>query len=147
MSIAVEPARQPDVERLLRAGETFARTLYSAEECFLLDVAELDRPDVTVFVARLDGVAVGMAAVVAGAVPELKRLFVDDSARGRGLAAGLLEAAESHAREAGARIIRLETGTRSEAALALYEKHGYRHIPRFGQYVDSETSVCMEKSL
>ena len=148
MSISREPARQPDVERMLLAGEQFARSLYSEEECFLLDVSELDRPDVAVFVSRLDGVAVGMVAVVgSGDSPELKRLFVDDSARGRGLAAELLASAEAHARETGAQVIRLETGTLSTAAVALYEKHGYTHIPRFGEYVDSESSVCMEKSL
>ena len=148
MSISREPARQPEVESMLLAGEQFARALYSEEECFLLDVSELDRPEVAVFVARLDGIAVGMVAVVgSGDSPELKRLFVDDSARGRGIAAALLAAAEGHARTAGARVIRLETGTRSTAAVALYEKHGYGHIPRFGEYIDSESSVCMEKVL
>ncbi|WP_268236635.1 hypothetical protein [Salinibacterium xinjiangense] len=36
---------------------------------------------------------------------------------------------------------------RSTAAVALYEKRGYRHIPRFGDYVDSASSVCMELAL
>jgi putative acetyltransferase len=148
MQIEIEAARQPDVEAMLRAGEEFARSLYSEEECFMLDVAELERPGVTVWVARRDGVALGMASLVVGdEFPELKRLFVYDDARGGGVAGSLLDAVENHARDASARVIRLETGDRSTAAVALYEKRGYRHIPSFGDYVDSESSVCMELAL
>jgi putative acetyltransferase len=148
-SVAIETARQPDVEALLRAGEAHARELYSEDECFLLDISELDRDPVTVFVARLDGDAVGMAALVEAGdgSAELKRLFVDDRARGTGVAGRLLDALEEHARDAGVRVIQLETGTLSLPAIALYEKRGYGHIPAFGQYIGSATSVCMEKPL
>jgi putative acetyltransferase len=149
VAIAVEPAGQDGVERLLRLGEDFALSLYPAEECFMLPLSELEKPGVTVFVARVDGEAVGMAALVAGSdgSTELKRLFVEDRARGRGLAGDLLERVEVHARAAGVGVIRLETGTRSDAAIALYEKRGYTHIPPFGEYIGSASSVCMEKSL
>ena len=149
MTIAIEPARQPDVQRLLDAGGVFARSLYVEDECFLLDVSELEGPEVTVWVARLSEEAVGMVALVEGGdgSAEIKRLFVDDSARGSGIASGLLTAAEETARETGVTVIRLETGPRSDAALALYSKHGYRQIPLFGQYIGSGSSVCMEKLL
>ncbi|MEP6482185.1 MAG: GNAT family N-acetyltransferase [Rhodoglobus sp.] len=149
MQVALEPAAQPDVERLLRLGEEFALSLYPADECFLLPVSELEKPGVSVFVARLEGEAVGMAALVGrgDGSAELKRLFVDGRARGQGLAGGLLDAVEQAARDAGVGVIQLETGPRSTAAIALYEKRGYRHIPLFGQYVGSGSSVCMEKSL
>ncbi|MGV8895148.1 MAG: GNAT family N-acetyltransferase [Rhodoglobus sp.] len=148
MQIAIEPARQPDVEEMLRAGEQFALSVYPAEECFMLDIGELDRPGVTVWVARRDGVALGMATLVMGrSFPELKRLFVYEHARGAGVAGDLLDVLEKHARDASAGVIRLETGDRSDAAVALYEKRGYRHIPRFGEYTDSASSVCMELTL
>lgn len=148
-TIAIEPARQPDVERLLALGEDFARSLYPADECFLLDISELDAPGVSVFVARVDAEALGMVALVVkgDGSAELKRVFVDDRARGLGLAGQLLEAAEQAARDAGVRVIQLETGPQSTAALALYAKHGYREIPAFGQYIGSASSVCMEKAL
>lgn len=149
ISLAIEPVRQPDVETLLHEGDEFALALYPAEEAFMLDLAELDLPEVTVFVARVDGAALGMAALVrkVDGSAELKRMFVRASARGEGLAGLLLDAVEENARDAGLGVIRLETGTRSTAAIALYEKRGYRHIPKFGKYLDSESSVCMEKSL
>ena len=149
VSVAIEPARQPDVEALLARGDEFAFDLYPADSCYLLDVSELERPEVSMFVARVDDVAVGTAALVtrAGGSAELKRLFVDDSARGKGLAAALLSAIEAHALDASVRVIQLETGPQSLAAIALYEKHGYAHIPNFGQYVGDPHSYCMEKVL
>jgi putative acetyltransferase len=74
-------------------------------------------------------------------------MFVLDSARGRGLAGLLLAALEEHALANAIGVIQLETGEPQAAAIALYEKQGYRRIPRFGQYVDDPTSVCMEKIL
>ena len=148
MDIAIEPARQPDVERLLHLSDEFALGLYPADECFLLDVSELEAPGVEVFVAREEGDAVGIAALVPhDGTAEMKRVFVEDRARGRGIAAALLEAVEYAARAAGHPELLLETGPLSVGAIALYEKHGYEHIPLFGQYIGSESSVCMRKRL
>ena len=148
LTIAIESPRAPGAAELLRAGEAFSEALYPPEDNFFLPVEELEKPEVTVFIGRIDGVAAGMAALVLeGESAELKRLFVADLARGAGLAGGLLDALEEHARSAGARVIRLETGNRSVAAIALYEKRGYLPIPRFGPYVDAESSICMELTL
>lgn len=148
VSVAIEPARQPDVERLLDGSEAFALSLYPADSCYLLDISELEEPGVDVFVARVDGVALGMAALVPYPdYAELKRLFVDDEARGRGLAGALLRAVEDRARAQGCTLARLETGPKSVAAIALYEKHGYLRIPNFGQYEGDPHSYCMEKAL
>lgn len=146
--IAIESPRNPGIAELLRAGEEFAESLYPAEENFILPLEALEKPGVSVFVARVDGVALGMAAlVVADSGTELKRMFVDPAARGQGLAGQLLDALEEHARDAGVAVIRLETGNRSDAAIALYEKRGYVRIPRFGEYVDSASSICMQLTL
>lgn len=146
--IAIESPRNPGIAELLRAGEEHAESLYPAEDNFILPLDALEKPGVTVFVARVDGVALGMAAlVVADSGAELKRMFVDDAARGQGLAGQLLDALEAHARDAGVTVIRLETGNRSDAAIALYEKRGYVRIPRFGEYVDSASSICMQLTL
>ena len=148
MSIAIESPRSPGVPELLRAGEAFAESLYPAEENFILPLEALEEPGVAVFVARVDGEALGMAALVQhGSDYELKRMFMSEAARGQGLAGLLLDALEGHARDAGAVVIRLETGNRSDAAIALYEKRGYVRIPRFGEYADSASSVCMELAL
>lgn len=154
LSITVESPREPGVERLLTGSTRYAQSLgYPPEANFLLDVSQLEQPGVLVYVARDEtGRALGIAAIVDGAGPdagrgELKRMFVDDEARGLGVAGLLLERIETDAAARGIREIVLETGTLHLPAQALYAKHGYRRIPQFGQYVGEPYSVCMAKSL
>lgn len=148
--IASEAPRTPDVQELLRLGDEFTLALYPAESCYLLDVSELEGPGVTVFVGRDDdGRALGMAALVAkdDGSAELKRMFVHEDTRGRGLASALLRTVESAASSSGIATLRLETGPLQAAALALYERSGYRRIPNFGPYVGDPHSVCYAKDL
>lgn len=156
VTVALEPPRQPEVERLLDGSTAYAQSLYPPESNFLLDVATLEAPGVAFFVARQGGTAVGIAALVVEAGEpdatgpargELKRMFVDPSARGAGVARALLDAIETAARARGLDELVLETGPLHHAALALYRRHGFRDIPQFGQYVGEEFSVCMAKEL
>jgi putative acetyltransferase len=149
-SIAIEPPRAPGVDDLLRQGDEYAFSLYPPESCYLLDVATLERPEVTVFVGRdAAGFALGMAAIVdrGDGTAELKRLFVDDRARGLGLAVAILGSLESDAVHRGINRLELETGPLQHAAIALYGKLGYERIPNFGQYVGDQYSVCFAKEL
>ena len=149
LTVSPESPRRDDVLPLLRQADEYALALYPAESYHSLDVAALERPGVAFLVARDDGRALGTAAVVDGGdgSAELKRVFVTDAARGLGVGRALLAAAEATAREAGASLMRLETGLPQTAAIALYERAGYRHVPRFGPYAADPTSVCMERDL
>ncbi len=149
VTIAIESPRQPELIELFRQGDEFALALYPEDSCFMLDVSELEHDDVSLFVARAESTALGIAALVdrRDGTAELKRMFVTSESRGLGIARALLGTLEEHARAAGIHTIQLETGTRHDAAQALYEKLGYRHIPQFGQYIGEEFSVCMEKDL
>lgn len=149
-TIAAEAPDQPDIRELLRLSDEYALSLYPADSCYMLDVAELEQPGVTLFVARSNGgTAIGIAAIVlrGDGSAELKRMFVSDEARGQGVAGALLAAVEEHAAAASVDRLQLETGPKQLAAIALYEKHGYGHIPNFGPYEGDEFSVCMEKVL
>ncbi|MEV6904677.1 GNAT family N-acetyltransferase [Amycolatopsis sp. NPDC051372] len=92
------------------------------------------------------GVALGCCAVQ----PEvegwclLNRMYVAPPARGSGLAAALLAAAEDVARRAGATGIRLETGLRQPAAMRLYERKGYRRVAAFPPHENDPESVCYQ---
>ncbi len=149
VAVGIEPPRQPGVLDLMRQGDEFTLSLYPPESCHLLGVEELELPGVTVFVARDDASIVGMAALVdrGDGSAELKRMFVPEVARGRGIAYELLTAVERHARQADIRLIQLETGPLQHAAIRLYERAGFRLIPNFGKYVGDPNSVCYEKSL
>jgi putative acetyltransferase len=152
-SISVETPRAPGIERLLDAGIDDARSLYPMDPVGLLDASQLEAPGTLVYVARdRDGEALGVAAIVDGDEldadrGELRRMYVDPRARGRGIASALIERIETDAAARGVREIVLEAGRLHHPALALYAKHGYRRVERFGRYVNEPTSVCMAKSL
>ncbi|MCD2441308.1 GNAT family N-acetyltransferase [Agromyces sp. SYSU K20354] len=162
VTISIEPPRQPEVERLLDGSTAYAQSLYPPESNFLLDIATLERPEVAFYVARDGERAVGIAALVTETAAtdsderaddptpargELKRMFVDPAARGRGVAASLLTRIEADAAARGIGEIVLETGDLHDAAQALYTRHGYREIPQFGQYVGEAHSVCFAKGI
>src|SRR5258708_7220682 len=100
-------------------------------------------------VARLDGEPVGCGALrrLDSATGELKRMYVAPAARRAGVGRGLLAELERHARLLGLRRVVLETGVLQHEAMGLYERAGYAHIPRFGEYADSPASVCLGRSL
>ncbi len=64
-------------------------------------------------------------------VVEIKRMYVAESARGRGVARKLLVALEDAARELGYARARLDTGPKQPHAEALYRSAGYADIPDY----------------
>ncbi|MFK4105690.1 GNAT family N-acetyltransferase [Streptomyces sp. NPDC019531] len=78
---------------------------------------------------------------------ELKRMYVVDAARGRGLARRILAALEDDARTAGRTRMVLETGTKQPEAIALYTSSGYEPCVKFGHYRFHEDSRCFAKDL
>jgi putative acetyltransferase len=78
---------------------------------------------------------------------EVKRMFVMNEYRRKGIAAGILDELEIWAGELGYVRCILETGINQPEAIALYSKNGYSRIPNYDQYVGVETSVCFEKQL
>jgi putative acetyltransferase len=92
-------------------------------------------------------VTCGAIRCIAVGIAEVKRMYVVPAARGRGFSRVLLSALEETARELGMRRLVLETGPRQAEALGLYKRAGYAPIPKFGEYVASELSLCMGKDL
>ena len=146
MTIAVEHAEAPGILELLELSDAFHAELYPPEGNYLLSVDELR--DATVVVARVDGVAIGMGALVhKNGYAEIKRMFVRPESRGTGTADAILQSLEATARAARVDTLRLETGPLQPAALAFYERHGFTRIPAFGDYPEGEYSVFYGKTL
>jgi ribosomal protein S18 acetylase RimI-like enzyme len=78
---------------------------------------------------------------------EIKRMYVRNEARNRGIGRTMLLSIEEEAKALGMTRLVLETGVRQPAAIALYKKAGFVVIPLFGEYAGSPLSVCMEKDL
>ena len=78
---------------------------------------------------------------------EVKRMYVTQGWRRRGVGAAILAALEEQAQALGYRRLVLETGDRQPEAAALYTSGGWARIGPFGPYVGDPTSVCFEKWL
>jgi len=113
--------------------------------------AQLNKTDTIRYaiVAYLDKQPVGCGAIrqFADDTMEVKRMFVPETQRGKGIASVILAELENWARELQFKKCVLETGMRQPEAIRLYEKNGYRVIPNYGKYKDVYNSVCFEKEL
>jgi len=76
---------------------------------------------------------------------EIKRMFVRDDFRGKGIAKMILNGLEQWGLELGFTVSILETGTKQFEAIALYASCGYHKIENYGQYIGMETSECYKK--
>jgi GNAT superfamily N-acetyltransferase len=77
---------------------------------------------------------------------EIKRMFVAENQRGKGMGALIIKELESWAAEQGFKKTVLETGYAQPEAIRLYKKMGYVVIPNYGPYIGNEEfSICMKK--
>lgn len=120
---------------------------------FWADDAAQGVGDLATWVARIDGRPVGCVSVrspregyPAGSA-ELKKLFIEEDARGAGVARALLAAADEEARALGYERLLLQTGIRQPEAIGLYLATGWRPVAPFGPYAGDLHSLCFGKAL
>ena len=95
--------------------------------------AMFDPPNGVFLVARRGDAAgpplggVGVRAIHPG-VGQIRRLWVDPSSRGQGVARALMLGVEDGARRLGLTDLRLGTGDRQPEAVALYESSGWERV-------------------
>ena len=94
---------------------------------------ELVPPAGLLLIARLKEEPVGCGALKfhENALGELKRMWIAPQVRGLGLGRRLLEALEHKAREAGMRVLHLETNRTLLEAIELYRHSGYQEVEAF----------------
>jgi ribosomal protein S18 acetylase RimI-like enzyme len=82
------------------------------------------------WVVEIDQQIVGMLGIESHSddSTELRRMYLDRSYRGRGIAQRMLLCAEAHARDLGFSKLILSTAEVQEAAIAFYRKSGYRFV-------------------
>ncbi|RZJ08830.1 MAG: GNAT family N-acetyltransferase [Rubrivivax sp.] len=143
----------PDAQELMALSEALMSALYPSESNHFEPADGLRAPGGSFFGVWRDERLVGCGGVKyfsparEPAYGEIKRLFVLDSERGRGVARQLMAALEAELVERGVRLARLETGIHQPEALGLYRRLGYVERPPYGSYAPDPLSVFMEKSL
>jgi GNAT superfamily N-acetyltransferase len=112
-----------------------------------VEPSDLAPPDGVWLVAYLNRRAVGCGGLqrLDAETAEIRRLFLDESARGRGIGHRLLAEFESHARRLGYKRVRLTTGDGQAEALGMFQTANYREIRPFTDGVFARH--WMEKSL
>ena len=144
------------VQRLVAEVQAHYVTVYGGPDDSPVDPREFDPPQGCFLLGSVEDRPVAMGGwrmrpelteVVGGRSAEVKRMYVADTARRQGHARRVLGALEQTARDAGAELLVLETGTMQPEAIALYEATGYTPTVAFGHYADSELSRCYAKRL
>jgi DNA-binding MarR family transcriptional regulator/GNAT superfamily N-acetyltransferase len=97
------------------------------------DADELRPPAGLLMIATLHGEPIGCGALKfhRRAPAEIKRMWIDPSARGLGVGRRLLYELEARAIEHGSRTVRLETNRALTEAIALYRSAGYQEVGAF----------------
>ncbi len=149
--VNADPSR-PEAVRLLRELSEELGERYGEPGAGATVPERPHEPRSAFVLARMEGEAVGCGALrpYGGAEPhiaEIERMYVNPTARGRGVSRAILAKLESLAKDHGYTIIRLETGLLQPEAIHLYVKAGYTRIGRYGIYKDNTMSACFEKKL
>lgn len=146
LTASIEPADQPDIDRLLALSDAVAARLYPGEYRRPLTGAALARGDVSVLVARLEGKAVGCLALFDhgdGAV-ELKRMIIDPDHSGQGYGRALVRTALDVCLQRGISVVLLEVGIHNLEARKLYASMGFRDRGPFSPYQQTQVATFME---
>lgn len=97
------------------------------------EAAAMEAPRGAFLIAVSDGRAIGCVGLKGTdkGYAEIKRLWIDPSARGLGLATRLMAEIEARARALGIARLRLDTNSALPEAIALYRRAGWTEIGRF----------------
>ncbi len=137
--IAPEPADSADAAECLRRymaelDERFDIG-FDPEAALPLEPEAITPPNGVLLLARRDGEPVGCGGVkfLADGVAEIKRMWVDPSARGLGVGRRLLAELEDRARAAGCHRSVLDTNGTLVEAIAMYRSVGYEPIEAYNR--------------
>jgi GNAT superfamily N-acetyltransferase len=147
ITIQLEPADSADSRRLIAELEAELDGAYPPESQHGYSVEKLISEGVHFFLVRSEAEVAGCGGVqlFGSEYGELKRMFIRQSFRGRGLGRLLIDRLAEHAKGQGVPLLRLETGIDQHEAIRLYEGMGFYQIPPFGPYRLDRNSVFYER--
>ena len=149
IEISLERPDSDDARALIEELEEYLIPLSPPESRHGYSIEKLVNEEVPFFIIRHNGTPVGCGGVKLFGTDygEIKRMYVRPQFRGLGFAKLMLDHLAEYTRDQGVAILRLETGIAQHAAIALYERAGFRSIPPFGEYKPDPLSRFYEKRI
>lgn len=151
LTITRETPLQPDLELLHARHRAAMHAETPPESIHMLPPDALAAPEISFYVLRKAGEAIGMGALKRhdAELAEIKSMHVLAEHRGGGLSRRMLDHLLAEARAAGHRRISLETGAEKIFAPArgLYERAGFALCGPFADYREDPNSVFMTLDL
>ena len=139
--IAVSALRQyfDELDRRFPGG-------FDPGDAITADAAAYDAPTGVFLLARSgeSAIACGAVAQIDEVTAEIKRMWVHEQWRGRGLGSRMLGSLEQHALRLGHGRVILDTNSTLVEAIAMYRRAGYRDIER---YNDNPYALCWFEKL
>ncbi len=145
-----------EAQMIIAQSDTYMHALYPSESNHLVSAEALKKPNILFLGAYVIDAAQNEKLAGCGAVRvadddghygEIKRLFVFEEYRGRGISKEIMCALESSLIDQDIYIARLETGVKQPEAIALYQSIGYVERGPFADYQLDPLSLFMEKAL
>ena len=122
--------------------------MYPPESNHLESIDELSKTNVDFLAAYADSEICGIGAVkVLNDYGEIKRLYVPEKYRGKGIAQQIVKKLENCLVKRSIFTARLETGIHQHEAIDLYKRLGYIEIAPFGDYTKDPLSLFMGKNI
>jgi len=150
MEIIYTDGSNPDFIMLCHMLDDYLNQIVGCEEDRLQYIKYNTLEDIhDVIIAYDDNIPIGCASfkLYKNDIAEVKRVFVKEEYRGKGISKELLQHVESSAKEKRYKKLILETGAPLVEAMSLYKKLGYTTIDNYGQYKCMKDSICMSKTL
>jgi putative acetyltransferase len=139
---------QVEVIELIYQLDEYQESMYPPKSNHLDSIDELSKTNVNFLAAYGDSEICGIGAVrVLNDYGEIKRLYVPEKYRGKGIAKEIVKELENCLVKRSIFTARLETGIHQHEAIDLYKKLGYFEIAPFGDYTEDPLSVFMEKKI
>jgi len=147
--ISVSPM-EDRVLKMIAELDHYMNGLYPAESNHLSTSEELAASGNQFYAAKVDSNFLGCGAILIKGqdYAEVKRIYVDPSSRGLGLAKAIMNKLERESRLLNLSEMKLETGIHQPEAIKLFEQVGFIQCAAFGDYPEDDPySYFMQKGL
>ena len=136
-----------DFQNLTRQFDEFLIDIDGEERDFFAQFNNIYIKNVVVAYENEEAVGCGAFKEYEPNVAEIKRMFVNPNHRNKGIAKMILNELINWSQQENYTSAILETADKLKPAIKLYKSFGFEIIPKYGQYINSASSVCMKKIL